>query len=32
MIKQMVVDYCWSLMLLWILGVDFESTSTVKGK
>ena len=32
MIKQMVVGYCWNLMLLWILGVDFESTCTVKGK
>ena len=31
MIKQTVVGFCWGLMLLWTLGVHFESTSTVKG-
>ena len=30
MIKQMVVGFCWGLMLLWTLGVHFESTCTVK--
>ena len=29
MIKQMVVGFCWGLMLLCMLGVDFESTSAV---
>ena len=29
MIKQMVVDFCWALWLLWTFDVDFESTCTV---
>ena len=29
MIKEMVVGFCLGLMLLWTLGVDFESTCTV---
>ena len=29
MIKQMVVDFYWGLMLLGMLGVDFEGTCTV---
>ena len=29
MIKKMLVDFCWGLMLLWMLGVDFKSTVTV---
>ena len=29
MIKQMVVDFCWGLMLVWTLGADFESICTV---
>ena len=32
MIKQMAVGFCWGLMLLWTLGVDFESTCTGKLK
>ena len=26
MIKKMVVHFCWDLMLLWRLGLGFEST------
>ena len=29
MIKQMLVGFCWGLMLLLTLGVDFESICTV---
>ena len=29
MTKQMVVSVCWGLMLVGMLGVDFESTCTV---
>ena len=28
----MAVGFCWDLMLLWTLGVIFESTCTVYGK
>ena len=31
MIKQTVVGFCWGLMLLWTLDVDFRSTCTVEG-
>ena len=31
MIKQRVVGFCWALMLLWTLDVDFQSTCTVEG-
>ena len=27
MIKQIIVRFCWGLMLLSMLGLDFESTS-----
>ena len=30
MIKQAVVGFCWGLMLLWTVDVDFESTCTFK--
>ena len=29
MIKQMEVDFCWALMILWAFGMDFEYTCTV---
>ena len=28
MIKQIIVGFCWGLMLLSMLGFDFESIST----
>ena len=31
MIKQMVVGFCWGLMLPWTLDVDFENTCQFKG-